>query len=77
MEKLAADSGGKWRENWRIISAGRLRSVENSSALGRGRGEASNPIQVNTFVMKSIVPKVERESWDITELFMVTMMKMV
>jgi hypothetical protein len=58
MEKLAADSGGKRREIWRMISVGSLLRVENSSALGRGGG-ASNPNQENTFVKKSIATKLK------------------
>jgi hypothetical protein len=58
MEKLAADSGGKRRVIWRMISVGRLLRVENSSALGRGGGGASNPTQENTFLKKSIATKL-------------------
>jgi hypothetical protein len=58
MEKLAADSGGKRREIWRMISIGRLLRVENSSALRRAGGRAGNPTQENTFLKKSIATKL-------------------
>jgi hypothetical protein len=58
MEKLAADSGGKRREIWRMISIGRLLKAENSSALRRGGGKVSNFIQENTFLKKSIATKI-------------------